>query len=82
MILDSVSVVVCYTKVTRKSGDYYYKAEFVEDKVFYGTGAASDARDAELAAEEMNGMYRTSERHYGAVRLFYEDAVKEGLLNA
>ena len=81
MILDSVCVVVEYTKVINDDGGFFYHSEFEEGKVFYGKGAASDAQDAELAAKELNGMYKTSERHYGAVRMYYEDAVKEGLLN-
>ena len=81
MILDSVCVVVCYTKVTNDDGSSYHEAEFEGGKVFYGKGAASDAQDAGLAAEELNGMYKTSERHYGAVRVDYEKAIKEGLIN-
>ena len=81
MILDSVCVVVEYTKITNDNGEFYYQDRILEDKVFYGKGAASDAHDAALAADELNGMYKTSERHYGAVRMDYEDAVKEGLIN-
>ncbi|AUR93542.1 hypothetical protein NVP1187O_229 [Vibrio phage 1.187.O._10N.286.49.F1] len=81
MILDSVCAVVRYTKVTNDEGSSYLDAKFEEGKVFYGKGAASDAHDAELAAEELNGMYKTAERYYGAVRMDYEDAIKDGLLN-
>ncbi|AUR94352.1 hypothetical protein NVP1193O_221 [Vibrio phage 1.193.O._10N.286.52.C6] len=81
MILDSVCAVMRYTKVTNDDGSSFYHREFEEGKVFYGKGAASDAHDAELAAEELNGMYKTSERHYGAVRMDYCKAIKEGLLN-
>jgi len=76
-----VCAVVRYTKVTNDDGSFFYHSEFEDGKVFYGKCAASDAHDAELAADELNGMYKTSERHYGAVRMDYEKASREVLLN-
>jgi hypothetical protein len=80
MILDTVSVVVEYKKVTPDKGEPYYNATFLPEHMCYGTGAASDAQRAQETAERLNGMYKTSERYYGAVRMDYEDAKQERLL--
>lgn len=86
MKLDSVSVVVRFDLVGSGESyfgveDSYWKATFLgEPHVYYGHGAAYDAQEAQEAADELNGMYKTPERYYGAVRLDIEDAIKERLV--
>ena len=78
MILDSVCVVVEYTKVTNDNGEFYYQDRLVEGHVYYGQGAAIDADNARLAAEELDRRYGSVARHHKGVRMDYS----EGLLNA
>jgi len=77
MTLDSVCVVVEYTKVTNDNGEFYYQDRILEDKVFYGNGAAIDADNARLAAEELDRMYGSVDRYHKGVRIDYN----EDLLN-
>lgn len=80
MNLDQVAVVVMYTKKLHEDGTPYHAVEYVPEHVYYGSGAASDAQRAMEAANELNGMYLTPTRSYGAVRMDFKEAVKEGLL--
>ena len=80
MNLDQVAVVVMYTKKLHEDGTPYHAAEYVPEHVYYGTGAASDAQRAREAANELNGMYLTPTRSYGAVRVDLEEAINEELL--
>ena len=82
MNLDSVSVVVRFAHVGSEEiySDVYWKAEFLPEHVYYGSGTASDAQRAKEAAEDLNDMYKTSQRYYGAVRMDYEDVIKENLI--
>lgn len=80
MKLDSVSVVVKYTKKLHTDGSYYEEATFLPEHVYYGRGAAYDAQEAIEAADRLNGIHKTPDRYYGAVRLDYDDAKAEGLI--
>ena len=77
MIVDSVCVVVEYTKVTNDNGEFYYQDRLVEGQVYHGRGAAIDADNARLAAEELDRMYGSVDRYHKGVRMDY----KEELLN-
>jgi hypothetical protein len=80
MRLDSVSAIVCYSKVINNDGSFYYLEDFLKDYVYYGHGAADDAQQSLKSAEELNNRHKTVERYYKAVRIDFEDAVKRGLL--
>lgn len=80
MNLDSVSVVVEFTKKLHKDGSPYHEARFLKEHVYYGSGAASDAQRAMEASKELDSMHKSAERHHKAVRMDFKDAVKEGLL--
>ena len=71
MISDSVCVVIEYTKVTNDNGEFYYQDRIVDGKVFYGNGAAIDADNARLAAEELDRMYGNANRYHKGVRMDY-----------
>ena len=80
MILDQVSVVCEFTKKLHEDGNSYHEARFLKEHVYYGSGAASDAHRAMEAANELDSMHKSVERHHKAVRMDFKDAVKEGLL--
>lgn len=80
MNLDSVSVVVEFTKKLHEDGTPFEEARFLKEHVHYGKGAASDADMARLAAEELDSLHKTPDRHHKAVRMNLEDAKQEGLL--
>ncbi|CAM0050906.1 hypothetical protein VPHK406_0101 [Vibrio phage K406] len=81
MILDSVCVVVEYTKVTNDNGEFYYQDRILEGHVYHGQGAAIDADNARLAAEEVDRMHGNANRYHKGVRMDYECALKQEVLD-